>query len=119
VTATRLLRGLFLVGGLTLGFPAIAQDAGDDAGLDSLDASLPDASVGGSSADNGSEDQGDGQPVVNCNFTSDCDRGFVCQSGKCTYSGYRNATNGGCSGAPAFAGLGLGGLALRIRRKRK
>jgi hypothetical protein len=104
---------------LTLATPAFAQDAGDDAGLDSLDASLPDASVGGNSADNGSEDGEDGQPVVSCNFTSDCDRGFVCQSGKCTYQGYKDAKNGGCSGAPAFVGLGLGSLALRVRRKKR
>ena len=119
MTATRLFSGILLAGALTFARPALAQDAGDDAGLDSFDASLPDASVGGSSADNDSQDQGDGRPVVNCNFTSDCDRGFVCQEGKCAYSGYRDAKNGGCSGTPAFVGLGLGSLALRVRRRRK
>ena len=118
MTATQLLVRVLLLGGLVASAPALAQDAGADGGIEDLDASLPDASVGGGSADNTNPEQGDGQPVVFCKLNRDCDRGFNCVDGKCTWSGYKDATNGGCSGAPELAGLSLGALALRLRRKR-
>jgi hypothetical protein len=120
MTSTQLLVRAVLMGGLLLGAPALAQDAGQDAGgVEDFDGGLPDASVGGSSADNDTENQGEGRHVIDCKLTSDCDRGFACQSGKCIWVGYKDAKVGGCSGAPAFVGLGLGGLALRVRRNRR
>lgn len=89
-----------------------------DGGVEDLDASLPDASVGEGGADRDSPDEGDGRMVIFCRLNRDCSKGFVCASGKCSWVGYREATNGGCSGAPAIAGFSLGALALRLRRRR-
>jgi hypothetical protein len=116
MTSTQLLVRAMLVGGLVVGAPALAQDAG---GVEDFDGGLPDASVGGSSADNDTENQGEGRHVIDCKLTSDCDRGFACDNGKCIWVGYKDAKSGGCSTAPAFVGLGLGSLALRVRRNRR
>ncbi len=114
MTATQRISPALLVGVLLTCGAALAQDAGDDGGV----VSLPDASVGGGGADRDSPDEGDGRLVIFCKFNKDCDRGFNCHEGKCTWAGYRDATNGGCSGAPGAVGLGLLALALRVRRKR-
>lgn len=114
----RICRALAVGVALWAAAPALAQDAGEDAGVEALDASLPDASVGSGGADRDSPDEGDGRPVVFCRLSRDCDRGFSCVDGKCTWAGYRDATSGGCSGAPGAVGLGLGALALRVRRRR-
>jgi uncharacterized protein (TIGR03382 family) len=120
VTATQRISRLVLVGALLAAPSALAQDAGDGDGgvVDAFDASIPDASVGSGGADRDSPDEGDGRPVVFCKFNRDCDRGFNCVNGKCTWTGYRDATNGGCTGAPGAVGLLLAAVALRVRRRR-
>jgi hypothetical protein len=126
MAATQRLCRLLLAGALLASGAALAQDGGgadagglDGGGVESLDASLPDASVGSGGADRDSPDEGDGRLVIFCRLNRDCDRGFNCVDGKCNWAGYREATNGGCSGAPGLVGLGLGALALRVRPKRR
>ena len=91
--------------------------AGADGGVEDLDASLPDASVGEGGADRDNPEQQDGRPVVYCRLDHDCDKGFNCVNGRCTWVGYRNATGGGCLGASGTLGLAFG-LALVSRRRR-
>lgn len=108
-----------LLGVLWAPSAAFAQDAGggDSGTIEEFDASIPDASVGGGGADRDSPDEGDGRPTVFCKFNRDCDRGFNCVNGKCTWAGYRDATNGGCSGAPGALALLLAAVALRVWRR--
>jgi hypothetical protein len=112
-----LLLGALLAAGAARAQDDGGADGGGGGGVETLDASLPDASVGGGGADRDEPDEGDGRLVIFCRLNRDCDRGFNCLNGRCTWSGYRDATNGGCSGAPGIFGLGLGALAWRIRRK--
>lgn len=82
------------------------------------DAGLPDAAVGETGAERSSEEE-DANLETPCLSSSDCDRGFVCTSGRCTYQRYRDAEFVGCGAAP---GLALAGSALVLwvlRRSRR
>lgn len=108
------------------GTPAWAQDAGDgpdaswpDGGLGSIDAAVPDASVGAGGADRTSQesDDGAGRTARVCSQTSDCDKGFVCDQYVCRWTGYRTASGGCLLGTSAALTLALAGLALQVRRR--
>ena len=87
--------------------PVLAQ-------ADLPDAGLPDASVGGTGAERASEEEEDA--ISNpCLSDRDCDRGFACVNGKCTYRRFREATFEGCG---ATGGLWLAGALLLGRRPR-
>ncbi len=70
------------------------------------DAGLPDASVGGTGAERASEEEEDSLDTP-CLLERDCDQGFACESGRCTWRRWRDATFVGCSSAPALSGLAL------------
>lgn len=93
---------------------ALAQDDTPDA------ASIPDASVGQGGAAIASPDMED-TSATTCLASSECDQGFVCKDGYCTYRGYIDATYRGCScGSPAGAWLGLLiPLLARMRGRRR
>jgi hypothetical protein len=77
-----------------------------------LDASIPDASAGMGGADMTSEENEMRDP---CLSSRECERGFVCTSGRCTPAPIRNAS--GCGGGLAMATLPLAfGLLVRARR---
>jgi uncharacterized protein (TIGR03382 family) len=97
---------------LLTGGAGLAQDDGPD-----FDASLPDASVGIGGADQNNQEMGDGTSNTVCASTRDCERGFACNKGKCTYAGYRVATCQGCSNGAMAAMLPLA-LLWRSRRRR-
>ncbi len=80
--------------------PALAADGGRDGGDDT-----PDASAGNGGSQMMTQEGDEEIPNGPCTLTRDCERGFACVSGKCTYVGYRQATTG-CSAA------GVGGLAI-------
>jgi len=85
--------------------------------VEEFDGSLPDASVGQGGADRDSPDEGDGRLVVLCRQSRDCDQGFACASGRCTWVGYRQAQGPGCLGSVASLGLlALGAVVVRRRR---
>ncbi len=65
-----------------------------------IDASIPDASMGTGGAET-SQEMEDGQTNGVCAQSRDCERGFTCNKSKCTYVGYRMATQPGCLGASA------------------
>lgn len=93
----------------------------DDAGLDALDASVVDGSVGQGGADQNTQENQDstGSVQTTCNNTPDCDRGFECQANRCVYTGYKKAASGCALGADAaLLTVGLG-LAFRRRASRK
>ena len=102
---TRWLLLLVLLAG-----PALAQ-------ADLPDAGLPDAAVGGTGADRDSEEE-DATISAPCLSERDCDRGFACNAGKCTWRRYREATFDGC-GAQATTGLFLLGAVLLLLRRRQ
>lgn len=95
-----------------LALPALA-DAGAP---DTPDAALPDASVGVGGAEMGQEGE-DGMENGPCSLDRDCERGFVCSTGRCRYSGYRNATCEGCGGGAAA--VVMLGAALTFSRRRR
>ncbi len=83
-----------------------------------FDASIPDASVGIGGAEQNTQETGDGTNNTVCAVTRDCERGFTCNHGKCTYSGYRVAKcEGGCGGTGAVLAFPL--LLLWRRRPMK
>lgn len=75
------------------------------------DAGLPDASLGETGAERSSEEEDDALDVP-CLSDRDCDQGFTCTNGRCTWQRYREATQLGCASAP---GLSLLALALAAR----
>jgi hypothetical protein len=81
---------------LLTGLTALAQDDGPD-----FDASIPDASVGIGGADQDNQEKNDGTSNTVCAATRDCERGFTCKGGHCSYAGIREATCGGCGGGAA------------------
>jgi hypothetical protein len=83
--------------------------------VDLPDAGLPDASVGASGAERASEEQDTMSTAsATCLSEADCDRGFACIAGKCSYRRYREATVEGCSSAD---GLWAVGVLLALRRR--
>ena len=80
------------------------------------DAGLPDAAVGGTGADRQTEEADSTIPTP-CLSARDCDRGFACTNGACTYRRYREATYDGC-GAEAVTGLWISGALLLLTRRR-
>ncbi|MDP1830006.1 MAG: hypothetical protein Q8L48_42480 [Archangium sp.] len=94
---------------LLLAGPVMAQ-------ADLPDAGLPDAAVGGTGAERDSEEE-DATLSSPCLSERDCDRGFACNAGKCTWRRYREATYEGC-GAQATTGLFVLGAALLFVRRR-
>jgi hypothetical protein len=80
------------------------------------DAGLPDAAVGGTGADRQTEEADSTVPTP-CLSANDCDRGFACTNGTCTYQRYREATYDGC-GAEAVGGLCVAGALLLLVRRR-
>lgn len=99
---------------MLLGASAWADDAGG------LDASLPDASVGQGGADRDNPEGQDttGQTATVCQNDPDCDPGFACDQGRCTYVGNRSAKSSSCLGAMPAALL-VGGLAVALGRRRR
>ena len=94
--------------------------AEDDGGLDLLDASVVDGSVGQGGADQNNQENEDSTGTVQtvCRSTPDCDRGFECQVNRCVFSGYKKASSGCALGVDAaMLTLGLG-LAFRRRASR-
>lgn len=92
-----------------IGTGALAADSGF-----SFDGSLPDGSVEQGGPDQTQEmmDKSNGA----CSESRDCERGFVCSGGRCTYGGVRNAS---CSfGGPSAALLFPLVLVVRWRRRR-
>lgn len=80
------------------------------------DAGLPDASVGGTGAERASEEEDTSSNAsATCLSANDCDRGFACVAGKCSYQRYREATFEGCSSTTG--GLALLGAVLALRRR--
>ena len=80
------------------------------------DAGLPDAAVGGTGADRQTEEADSTIPTP-CLSARDCDRGFSCRNGACTYERYREATYDGC-GAEAATGVWVWGALLLLLRRR-
>lgn len=86
--------------------PCLAQ-------ADLPDAGLPDASVGGTGAERASEEEEDALDHP-CLLDRDCERGFLCEGGRCTWRRYRDATFVGCTAATP--GVSLVALAWLARR---
>ena len=82
---------------LLTGPAALAQDDGPDF----ADAHIPDASVGIGGAEDNNQEMDEGMSNTSCAATRDCERGFTCKSGRCSYAGFREATCGGCGGGLA------------------
>jgi len=105
---------------------ALAQDDGGPSEIDAslpdidvVDASVTDASVGEGGADTSQEkDDSVGRVTLVCHNSGDCNRGFACQAGRCTYIGYRRASNGGCI-LGVDAALFAVGFVLVVRRTQK
>jgi uncharacterized protein (TIGR03382 family) len=95
------------------GAHALAQDSGPD-----FDAALPDASVGLGGADMSQEGQ-DGMSNTVCALTRDCERGFTCSNGRCSYVGYRVASCQGCGGGATAAFAFPLALGWRWRRRKE
>jgi hypothetical protein len=114
---------------LTVALCPLAARAQSDGGPPEVDASLPDlegvdasvtdASVGEGGADTSQEkDDSVGRVTLVCKNSGDCNRGFACKAGRCTYIGYRRADNGGCI-LGIDAALFAVGFALVVRRNAK
>lgn len=87
--------------------------------IEVVDASVTDASVGEGGADTSQEkDDSVGRVTLVCHNSGDCNRGFSCNAGRCTYIGYRRADNGGCI-LGIDAALFAVGFALVVRRNGK
>jgi len=78
------------------------------------DASLPDASVGQSGADQNTEEADTNSTP--CLSSRDCDGPFACNNGRCVPTPVRRAT--GCGGGVAGV-LGLVGVAALVRARRR
>jgi hypothetical protein len=83
--------------------------------VDLPDAGLPDGSVGGSGAERASEEEEDGLDHP-CVLDRDCDRGFRCEAGRCTWQRYRDATFVGCATATTTDPTLALGLLVLVRR---
>ena len=79
------------------------------------DAGLPPVVVDEEGAQRASEESD--TSAVTCLSANDCDRGFACTNGKCTYRRYRDATYEGC-GAETTSGLWVLGALLLARPRR-
>jgi len=105
---------------------SLAQPVGDDAGVDAgaLPA-LPPADggtvgAGGAGQDVPEADDAAGRVPTTCRQTLECERGFSCVDGRCTWTGVRSAAGPGCLGASAtFIWTPLVALALMRARERK
>jgi hypothetical protein len=71
-----------------------------------FDASIPDASTGSGSAEK-SQEMDEGRANTVCAQSRDCERGFSCTNSRCSYVGFRMATQPGCFGASAVLLLPL------------
>ena len=80
---------------LICGLDALAQTPPSE-----FDASLPDASTGTGGAET-SQEMDDGRSNTVCAQSRDCERGFTCNNSRCSYVGYRMATQPGCFGGTA------------------
>ena len=65
-----------------------------------FDASIPDASVGSGGAET-SQEKDEGRANGVCAQSRDCERGFTCTNARCSYVGYRAASQPGCLGGTA------------------
>ena len=65
-----------------------------------------------------SQEMGDGKANTVCAQSRDCERGFTCTNSKCSYVGYRMATQPGCLGASPSLLLPLM-VFWRWRRRKK
>lgn len=79
------------------------------------DAGLPSVVVDQEGAERASEEAD--ATAVTCLSERDCDRGFACSNGKCTWRRYREATFEGC-GAETTSGLWMLGAVLLLGRRR-
>jgi len=95
-------RTLFFAFAVLWAAPALADGGARDGGDDT-----PDASAGNGGSQMMTQEGDEELPNGPCNLSRDCERGFSCVSGKCTYVGYRQATTG-CSAA------GAGGVAIAV-----
>lgn len=84
----------------------LADDAGDR---------TPDASVGMGGAEMMTQEANETRPNGPCSLSRDCERGFACVNGRCSYVGFRQAEQG-CTAAPGVALLSLGVLLALARR---
>ncbi len=89
-----MLSRTLVIGLLFYGFGALAQIPPSE-----FDASIPDASMGNGGAETSQEMEE--HPNTVCMQSHDCERGFACTNGRCSYAGYRMATQPGCLGATA------------------
>jgi len=89
---------------------SLAQGAGGDAGAQAdagdLVGTLPAADggtvdEGGAGQDVPEADDATGRVPATCRQAIECERGFACVEGRCTWSGVRSAAGPGCLGASA------------------
>jgi hypothetical protein len=123
-----MLAALALLAQLSLAQP-VGNDAGmapgPDAGADAGEPSLPrvdggTVDTGGAGQDVPESDDATGRVPRSCRQSIECERGFSCVDGRCTWSGVRSAAGPGCLGASAaFIWMPLAGLLLRRPRERK
>jgi hypothetical protein len=108
-----------VIGCVLLAAPAFADDGGQaDGGLPPLDAGddTPDASAGNGGADQMNQESDEDMKNGTCALSRDCERGFACVNGMCTYMGFRQATQG-CNTAPSLALLLAAGAIWPVRRR--
>ena len=98
---------------LLTGLTALAQDSGL-----AFDGAIPDGSVGMGGAEQNTQEMGDGMSNTVCAVTRDCERGFTCNKGKCSYAKVRTATDGGCGGGAVAIAFPMV-LLWRRRRSRE
>ncbi|MBM4380198.1 MAG: hypothetical protein FJ086_13030 [Deltaproteobacteria bacterium] len=105
---------------------SLVQAAGDDAGT-GADAWLPalppvdggTVDVGGAGQDVPESDDATGRVPTTCRQSLECERGFSCVDGRCTWTAVRSAAGPGCLGASAaFLWTPLAALLLRRPRNR-
>jgi hypothetical protein len=106
-TSVNVKRSLFL-GFILSGSLALAQ-------ADLPDAGLPDAAVGETGAERSSEEE-DANLQTPCLSSRDCDRGWACNAGKCTWQQYREAEFEGCGAAPGLIAVAALLMLARSRR---
>ncbi len=103
---------LMLSAGLALAQPKDTPDASE----------FPDASIAEGGADRVSQESQDSTNVATCTYDKDCERGTVCQAGKCVYRPFINASYEGCSvvdgAGVVVAAWALGAVLLRRRARR-
>ncbi|MFZ5470054.1 MAG: hypothetical protein ACOZIN_11520 [Myxococcota bacterium] len=100
----------FLLIGIFAATAALA-DAGVDASLPAPDASV--VGEGGADRDNPEGDDSTGRTPTICRASKDCERGFVCEEGRCRYVGFTQAKGCGAAGV-----LWLSALAFVYRLRR-